>query len=81
MAERMATNAPNPRHSHRGHYPNCYGKYFNALKENNLDDKIFPILQIHDELVLKLKMNILTAFKQIIKYQMEREMPKDFKKI
>jgi DNA polymerase-1 len=53
---------------------------YNALKENNLDDKIFPILQIHDELVFEVKDEYIDQAKQIIKSQMEREIPKDFLK-
>ncbi len=80
MAERMATNAPIQGTATADIIRIAMVNIFNALKENNLDDKIFPILQIHDELVFEVKDEYIDQAKQIIKYQMEREMPKDFLK-
>lgn len=77
MAERMATNAP-VQGTAADLIRLALVNVFNELKQNNLNDKVFPIMQIHDELVFEVKDDVLDEAIKLIKQVMEKPIPKDF---
>ena len=78
MAERMANNAPIQGTATADIIRIALGNIGDALKQNNLEDKIFPILQIHDELVFEVQDQYLDQAKTLIKKIMEQNIPKEF---
>jgi DNA polymerase-1 len=78
MAERMATNAPIQGTATADIIRIAMVNIEKSLKENKLDDKIFPILQIHDELVFEVQDEYIDQAKVLIKEIMEQGIDKKF---
>lgn len=80
MAERMATNAPIQGTATADIIRIAMVNIYNALEKQKLDDKIFPILQIHDELVFEVKDEYIDQAKVLIKAIMEQGIQPEFLK-
>ncbi len=78
MAERMATNAPIQGTATADIIRIALNNVDKALKEHGLDNAVFPLLQIHDELVFEVEDSVLDKARVLIKSIMEKEIPPEF---
>ncbi len=78
MAERMAGNAPIQGTATADIIRLAIVNIEKALEKLKLESKVFPLLQIHDELVFEIEDNILKEATEHIKSVMEEPLPKEF---
>ena len=78
QAERMAINAPIQGTATADIIKLALTHVTNRLKKEKLDKKVFPLLQVHDELVFEIKDDVVDKASAIIKEEMENILQNSF---
>jgi len=78
QAERMAVNAPIQGTATADIIKLALTHVMARLKKEKLDKKVFPLLQVHDELVFEIKDDAVDVASEIIREEMEKILETSF---